>query len=341
MLDARLVPQIDPELLLGSDPLPPLAGPVRLSLNDRPMRERHSVLRECFARIGYRYDVTPVADMPFVADLVFNQLPGILVAEGTLHGSRNQRTRPIIDDAIDEAVLLINLCGPHLIEQFGEEIELGDGEAVLISGTDPSCFTHKPPGHLLGLRVPKSRLTPMLAHKDRSYLRRIPAANATLALLRNYVSLTWDEGVTANAAVQRLMSDHVFDLLALLLGPNGEAAEMAWSNGRHAAKLNAVKQDIGRHLDRPELNVATLAGRHGLTPRALQRLFEADGTSFTRYVLRKRLAHAYEMLASKTPDREKICSVAYSCGFNDVSYFNRAFRRQYGAAPSDIRNRPA
>jgi AraC-like DNA-binding protein len=29
--------------------------------------------------------------------------------------------------------------------------------------------------------------------------------------------------------------------------------------------------------------------------------------------------------------------VAYDCGFGDVSYFNRMFRRQFGAAPSDIR----
>jgi AraC-like DNA-binding protein len=34
---------------------------------------------------------------------------------------------------------------------------------------------------------------------------------------------------------------------------------------------------------------------------------------------------------------EKISTVAYDCGFGDVSYFNRMFRRSYGATPSDIR----
>jgi AraC-like DNA-binding protein len=29
--------------------------------------------------------------------------------------------------------------------------------------------------------------------------------------------------------------------------------------------------------------------------------------------------------------------IAYDCGFGDVSYFNRVFRRRYGAAPSDVR----
>ena len=34
---------------------------------------------------------------------------------------------------------------------------------------------------------------------------------------------------------------------------------------------------------------------------------------------------------------EKISTIAYDCGFADVSYFNRMFRRSYGASPSDIR----
>jgi AraC-like DNA-binding protein len=33
-----------------------------------------------------------------------------------------------------------------------------------------------------------------------------------------------------------------------------------------------------------------------------------------------------------------ISSIAYDVGFGDLSYFNRVFRRQYNATPSDIRN---
>ncbi|WP_373569533.1 helix-turn-helix domain-containing protein [Bradyrhizobium sp. WBAH42] len=31
--------------------------------------------------------------------------------------------------------------------------------------------------------------------------------------------------------------------------------------------------------------------------------------------------------------------IAHQSGFNDISYFNRSFRRAYGASPSDIRMR--
>jgi AraC-like DNA-binding protein len=34
-----------------------------------------------------------------------------------------------------------------------------------------------------------------------------------------------------------------------------------------------------------------------------------------------------------------ISAVAYEAGFGDLSYFNRTFRRRYGATPSEVRLR--
>jgi AraC-like DNA-binding protein len=33
----------------------------------------------------------------------------------------------------------------------------------------------------------------------------------------------------------------------------------------------------------------------------------------------------------------KISAVAFDAGFSDLSYFNRTFRRRYGASPSELR----
>jgi AraC-like DNA-binding protein len=33
-----------------------------------------------------------------------------------------------------------------------------------------------------------------------------------------------------------------------------------------------------------------------------------------------------------------ISTIAYECGFGDITAFNRAFRKQYDASPSDVRN---
>jgi AraC-like DNA-binding protein len=34
-------------------------------------------------------------------------------------------------------------------------------------------------------------------------------------------------------------------------------------------------------------------------------------------------------------------AIAYDAGFGDLSYFNRSFKRRYGATPRDVRNESA
>ena len=43
------------------------------------------------------------------------------------------------------------------------------------------------------------------------------------------------------------------------------------------------------------------------------------------------------MLTDRRLAERSIISVALDAGFQDLSYFNRTFRRRYGATPSDVR----
>lgn len=331
------LPMIDPERLLGNEPLPPVPGPARLSLGAYPERARATMLRECFARIGFRYEMDPIRDASFEAELALNILPETLIMAGRLHGSRNRRTRALVEGDPDDAALLVNLRGPHLIEQDGQELVLGDGEAVLVSSADPSSFTHRPPGEILGVRVPRTRLDPLLADADGSYMRKIERGTPALSLLTTYVGLTWTEGVTASASLSHLMASHILDLMATAIGGTRDAAAAASANGWRAARFHAIKQDISRNLTRPDLSVDEIASRNRCSPRLVQRLFESEGTTFTQFLLAQRLERAYRMVLDPAQTHQKIATIAFDCGFGDVSYFNRCFRKQYGCSPSDVR----
>jgi len=74
-----------------------------------------------------------------------------------------------------------------------------------------------------------------------------------------------------------------------------------------------------------------------VTPRYLQRLFESEGTTFSEYVTGQRLAQAYRMLSDPRFLDRTITRIAFDVGFGNLSYFNRLFRRRYGATPSDVR----
>jgi len=338
MLDLTRLPLLKPELLLSAEPLPPPPpGPVRFALRDWPERERPAVLCECMARLGMRYEIDRLQDVPFDVDISLNPLPGLILGAGRLHGSRNRRTRKHVEDSTDDAVLIVNLDGPHLIEQRNRELVLGDGEAVFVSAADPSSFTHKPPGNMIALRFPKARFAPLLRDGDDCYMRRIPSDAEGLKFLTSYLALAWDERATATTELQHMMVNHVYDLMSVMVGATRDAERAAQDGGLRAARLQMIKQDIAENLDRPDLSAAALAERHRCTPRLLQRLFEAEGTTFTEYVLAQRLASAHRLLVDPLRAGEKISSLAHDCGFSDVSYFYRVFRRHFGASPSDLR----
>jgi hypothetical protein len=111
MRDLATLPLLTPELLLGSGPLPaPRPGPVRFMLDHWPEREQPTLVRECFARLGYQYDIEPIPELPFRVDISLSTLPGLAMATGCLQGAHYRYTRAHVEGGTDAAALLVNLA---------------------------------------------------------------------------------------------------------------------------------------------------------------------------------------------------------------------------------------
>lgn len=336
MRDLAQIQKLSPLAMLGSGWQRP-KGPVRFAFDDCPEEERPTLLRECFARVGVHYDFSAPRDAPFHVDLALNPFPGLLVGVGRLQAMRRRGTRELAAQMSDDAALLVNLKGAHRIEQRNQDIVLGEGEAAFTSCSDVSTIVHGDASEMLVLRLPKAGLAPLVDHLDDGWARRIPCEVPALRLLRSYLTLAWDDQTQAGPDLQRSVVTHVYDLLALMMGTGRDTTAIAEARGLAAARLHAIKQDIDRKLAESDLSVAALAVRHRCTARSVQRLFEQEGTTFTEYLMAHRLACAYRLLGDPDRQGDKISAVAFDCGFGDLSYFNRAFRRRYGAAPSEVR----
>jgi AraC-like DNA-binding protein len=312
----------------------PGAQPIRFSLAGVPERKRSDLFREFFASLGAQCEVEPLRDVAFEADFTMQALPGLMLMSGRRHGSRTHRSTA---DGTDDLGLRVNLGGPYFMSQCGREIVLAEGEATLVSLSDLGTFVHHPPGDVLTLRFPRTQLAALVTGAEDCLLRRIPRETPALRLLRNYVGIARDEQGSASRELQRCVVAHILDLMAVAIGATRDATETAQGRGLRAARLHAIKQDIAKNLDQPELSLGALAIRHGCTPRFVQRLFETEGTTFTEHVLAQRLACAHDRLSDPRRSAEKIASIAYDAGFTDLSYFNRAFRQRYGDTPSAVR----
>lgn len=58
------------------------------------------------------------------------------------------------------------------------------------------------------------------------------------------------------------------------------------------------------------------------------------GQSFTEYLIDFRLNAAASALSLTT---DRIIDIAFSCGFENLSYFSRAFLGKFGVTPSEYR----
>lgn len=101
--------------------------------------------------------------------------------------------------------------------------------------------------------------------------------------------------------------------------------------------LERARQIINANLCNPSLDNDMLCRALGISRTRLYRLFEPSG-GVMRYILHRRLLDAHSRLADPTETR-RIFEIAEQRGFNDGAEFSRAFRREFGYSPSEVRSR--
>jgi AraC-like DNA-binding protein len=273
-------------------------------------------------------------------DIAKRALPGLEFFTGVLSGVR-QTARPEGQPHTghDELFLWLNVAGDSLVRRGGEERTTRGGNAFVAS-RGRAGFTILSPNRVrfLGMRMPRAALIPLIAEIDTERLRAIPRDKVALRMLTTYATGVASEAAPLCGEPARAFVTHIYDLVALAIGPTADCTSIAEGRGLRAARLHRIKSDVLANLQHCGIKITDVAGRHGITPRYVHKLFESDGVTFTEFLRNQRLTLAYRMLTDARLDDRSISSIAYGAGFGDLSNFNHLFRRRYGARPSDIRN---
>jgi len=310
---------------------------LRYASSDYPANDRVAVMLDVYAAIE-RVDVTLLDNEPPDGACSVRLLPNVAIMN-TVSGANtiSRRTRRHVDDGKDDFVLCIVTGGELAFSRNGAELETyATGEAYLGRADRPSEHRLPKDVRYLDIVLPRSLLAPAARDAETASRSKLPRT-PELDLLRLYAeALTGDVG-DLSAETSACSATHVFDLVVKAVGGTRDANEMADGRGVRAARLKVLKADIRANVARPELSLDFLAARHGLSPQYMRSLFNSEGTTFSDIVLEGRLCLARRLLADRfRPDR-RISEVAFEVGFNDLSYFNRTFRRRFGMTPSDAR----
>jgi AraC-like DNA-binding protein len=312
-------------------------APVRFSYRELPERNREAIWWELVGRKVFRAECQSLAEGPFEIDITCRASPGLGLVSVKSSGQSFIRTRELVDEGNGSFLLMITGAGTLVSAQRGREMEAREGDATLISYADRLKLVRPTAGASRSLILPYAALAPLVNNIEDTVVRPIPRHTEGLRLLTGYLDLLEQDDLLASAEARQLAVSHVHDLAALTIGATRDAAAFAEGHGLRAARLHAIKTDIIENVGNGSLTIDALARRHRFDPRYIQRLFEATGTTFTEFLVGQRLARARRMLLDLRYPNRSISSVAFACGFGDLSYFNRCFRRRFGTSPSLLR----
>lgn len=307
----------------------------RISSNDLPQRDRLPFIHEFVSQrvAGRRFK--PL-DNDFRIDLAALPLP-----EQTVVGTARYtpivgtRSRDLLSDGRD-GYLLTTHDTTHEFSAAGKPtIKSEPGDLILVSDATESEF-RLPAIEVKVVAVAWSALANRIPRIDMNPYYHIPRNSPGMALFTAYSDLL-RQHPPENEALAQAASNHLNELIALVLGGFVKGGTDRNEHGIRAARLELVKKEVQARLREPELSIGAIARSQGVTPRYIQRLFEAEGVTFSEYLLERRLELALGLLRQAEPRGSRISAIAYEAGFCDLSHFNRCFRRRYGTTPSEVR----
>lgn len=105
-------------------------------------------------------------------------------------------------------------------------------------------------------------------------------------------------------------------------------------DGSDSRRVRKIYEYINNNY-KETIRLENLADLIGMTPVSLSRFFKLrTGKTVTDYIIDIRLGHAAKLLVETTNTITEIC---YDSGFNNLSNFNRVFKKRKGCSPLEFR----
>jgi len=309
-----------------------------------PASDRVDMARDLAARLFGGCQMLPTNDPAFRARMWAVQAGDVLVGDGQVTSANfllgaAKRSPDVASRANgdEEGVFWIYLSGGVDVRQGTVEGTSPAGSAFFMHAEIPGAAQTEG-AKVIGINLPNKALRRAIGHDRHLEPKILTPGSPLLHLLINYVNSLRDLPNDIDPSVLTSVGTHLVDLVALALGPSRDAAEQAKLGGLKSARLAAVLRTIETGYTDPGFSVAKVAAELQLSVRYVQDILHETGASFAERVLELRLREAAELLGRAHITHRKVSDIAFSCGFNNLTYFHRAFRRRYGMTPAGARS---
>ncbi len=265
------------------------------------------------------------------------------VEGGTISRSRCSpmvciRTPNEVSHSDDECFyVLYVLSGYHACEQNGRKNSAGPGEIIVVDSGQPCRVeTGGPSYDVLCVTVPKAHLRGINNLEDKlanALLTQPPLATPLLSC----ASFISKHLMTSSHTELSALYDTWVSLLPLAGGCFDDENKEKLGAAHNNSLLRGIQDFVSSNIADPELSAQKAATQFGISVRYVHKLFACGGTTFNAYVSATRLDNIRRDLLCPSWGRRHVSDLAYRWGFNDLSTFNRSFKRRFGCAPTQFR----
>lgn len=307
------------------------------STRNLPAREKLGFWVDISCRNFSSMEVTPENGMEFDGTLYTQQAGVLSVSLLESSAVSVHRARRHISRSGDQRFILnCPLNGSFKLSQCGYELCIREGDLVLMDNAVPYDLEHGDFCRTMIVSMPRDLLRRYFPSPERFLGLRVPAApglsNIASAMLRN-LGLEMKRGTLSgnNTELER----GVMEFIALAFNDSCRLAPSD-TTARLSRRME-IRRYIEEYLHDPELTPGSIAHAMNMSGRYLRMLFRQEGETVSAYILRRRLEECARQLASPVWCRSTISEIAFSRGFNNLTWFGQAFKKRYGVTPGDYR----
>lgn len=315
---------------MSEAPVPRGFGPVILRTHDLPAAEQVEAWRGWFDPI-FDLEHTSAESEGFLAESLAWPLAGMGLSRVTAPRLRVMRTPQLLRrNPLDHWSLTMGGVETRLLTPGGPVL-IPAGVPFIVS-LGQEVVSERVADQRLQLYLSRDRLDGLAALLDAAC--GVPLQGVMGQLLADYLRLLASRIPLLQPEEAARLPDAIAAMVGACVQPNAERLAQAESQ-LEATRLARVRRAIRAHLGSARLSPQLLCRLAGTSRSQLYRLLEGEG-GVARYIQKLRLEASHAALGDAR-DGRSIAQVAEACGFHDPSAFSRAFRREFGATPSEVR----
>nr|WP_315528478.1 helix-turn-helix domain-containing protein [uncultured Achromobacter sp.] len=231
----------------------------------------------------------------------------------------------------------LQLAGRSEIRQSNRTALLMPGEWSIYDTTRPYEVDVDDGAHFLVMQVPGKQTEAWQPYMQNAVARNFSGQHGCGRMAMDLLRVALGEHAHLSESAARDAANAVLQMMGLDISERAGGQAEQDQAGLKQAQLRRVQQHILENLHDPALSPASAAAAFRMSRRYLYNLFALAATTPADFILSARLERSRDALCDATQSVRQIGDIAYRFGFSDAARFSHAFRKRYGASPSEYR----